>query len=647
MQLGDKPTIRQRLRYRFDQSMARGISALVGYLAVATLLLIGLFVAVVMIGGFAPESQTGDRPGLIRQIFNNTLHAIDPGTVANDNGKWPFLLAMLLLTLGGLMIVSALIGVLANGLDNRLEELRKGRSFVIESNHTLILGWSDTIFTILSELVIANASEKDPVVVILANKDKVEMEDAIRDKVRHLDGTRVVCRSGHPIDLTDLHIANPLQARSIVVLAPEDEADADSQVIKVLLALLRGPMSRACNGNPPYKIVAEIQDPSNMEAARLVGRDDAVLIDKSETIARLLAHSSRQAGISIVYTELLDFDGDEVYFRADPALVGKTFGEALFAYADCCVIGLAFGDGTMKVNPPMDRVIAAEDKLIAIAEDDTALNAAVEVTAPVEEGAIVAEPRRPPSPQRCLLLGWNHRGTHVIRELDGYLTDGSEVHVANEIAASGAEVERLQGELKSLTVTHEQANTTDRAVLEGLDPVSFDSAIVLCYSDDYDHQSADARTLVTLLHLRDISDKADAGPDGGVSIVSEMLDDRNRELAEVTHVNDVIVSDKVISLMLAQLAENAALNAVFSDMFQVDGSEIYLRGAEHYATAGAEVSFATLVEAARRRDEVAIGYSHGALRDDAASGYGVVVNPPKAERFTVAAGDRVVVLAED
>ena len=110
---------------------------------------------------------------------------------------------MLLVTLGGLFVVSALIGVIATGLDSRIEELRKGRSVVLEEDHTLILGWSDTVFTILSELEIANESRKKPSAVVLAERDKVEMDDLIREKVRP-KRTRVISRSGSPIDLGDL-----------------------------------------------------------------------------------------------------------------------------------------------------------------------------------------------------------------------------------------------------------------------------------------------------------------------------------------------------------------------------------------------------------------------------------------------------------
>ena len=58
--------------------------------------------------------------------------------------------------------------------------------------------------------------------------------------------------------------------------------------------------------------------------------------------------------------------------------------------------------------------------------------------------------------------------------------------------------------------TCRQGDTTDRATLDALEPQRFDHVIVLCYSDALDAQRADARTLVTLLHLRDIADRRDA-----------------------------------------------------------------------------------------------------------------------------------------
>ena len=165
---------------------------------------------------------------------------------------------------------------------------------------------------------------------------------------------------------------------------------------------------------------------------------------------------------------------------------------------------------------------------------------------------------------------------------------------------------------------------------------------MLSYSDGLEPQEADARTLITLLHLRDMAERQGRN----FSIVTEMLDVRNRDLAEVTRADDFIVSDKLIGLMLSQISERKQLAAVFADLFDPEGAEIYLKPAEDYVEPGRPVTFYTALEAARRREEVAIGYRVDADANNADQSYGVHVNPRKSESITLTAADSLIVLAE-
>lgn len=167
--------------------------------------------------------------------------------------------------------------------------------------------------------------------------------------------------------------------------------------------------------------------------------------------------------------------------------------------------------------------------------------------------------------------------------------------------------------------------------------------VVLSYSDELEVQEADALTLMSLLPLRDTAQRNGYE----LSIVSEMLDLRNRELAEITQADDFIVSDALVSLMLAQVAENKQLNAVFADLFDPEGSEVYLKPAAGYVQLGVPVTFYTVVEAARRRNEVAIGYREKAKANSAEQQYGVTLNPPKSRQIAFDAKDSIVVLAEE
>ena len=183
---------------------------------------------------------------------------------------------------------------------------------------------------------------------------------------------------------------------------------------------------------------------------------------------------------------------------------------------------------------------------------------------------------------------------------------------------------------------------TDRRVLDGLGVADYDHVIVLGDPAGSDPNATDAKTLVTLLHLREISERSG----GRFSIVSEMLDVRNRELAEVTGADDFIVSDHLASLMMCQVSENRDLSTVFEGLISAEGSELYLRPATDYVKPGVPLNFYTVVEAARRRGEVAVGYRLAAKTADPAASYGVYLNPEKSRRVTFSGHDRLIVLAE-
>ena len=172
--------------------------------------------------------------------------------------------------------------------------------------------------------------------------------------------------------------------------------------------------------------------------------------------------------------------------------------------------------------------------------------------------------------------------------------------------------------------------------------MEYDHVIVLAASG-LETQEADARTLVTLLHLRNIV-SYDETP---FSIVSEMLDLRNRELAEVAQVDDFIVSEHLVSLMLAQLSEDENLFDVFQYIFDPEGAEIYLKPIADYIETGHPVTFYTVVEAACRRGETALGYRVTAEANNAEKDYGVHTNPKKSEKVIFAPDDKIIVVAEE
>ncbi|MCL4268998.1 MAG: NAD-binding protein [Anaerolineales bacterium] len=630
-----KPTFQQRFQYWFDNFMSRGTVALIGGLAVLSLVIIFIAAAIIRIGSIAMDGESA--PSFGEAAWMSLMRTLDAGTMGGDTGPG-FRFVMLLVTIGGIFIVSTLIGILSNGLEERIENLRKGRSLVLENDHTLILGWTPQIFTVISELVLANESRKSgAVIVVLAEQDKVDMEDAIKERIADPKNTRIICRSGSPMDMNDLEIVSPHTARSIIVLA--DGGDPDTHVIKAILAITNNPNRRS----EPYHIVTQIRDPKNLDVVKLLSEKDIVQpILTTDLIARVVAQTSRQSGLSIVYTELMNFGGDEIYFKQEPNLSGKTYGEALLAYETSTLMGVRKADGTIMMSPSMDSRIESGDQIFAIAEDDDKITLANLPRIPLEESLIhPSENGTKPKPERGLILGWNRSGSTIVRELDNYVAKGSQLTIVSQVYDLEGQLKREIGKLANQKLTVIEGDIRDRALLEKLQVTEYDHVIVLAYSH-LDVQEADAITLVTLLHLRDIAEK-DETP---FSIISEMLDLRNRELAEAAKVDDFIVSDHLISLMLAQLSENAELMDVFTDIFDPEGAEVYLKPISDYVAVGQPVNFYTVVEAAKRRGETAMGYRLMSESHDAEKAYGVHTNPKKSERVIFKPEDKLIVISE-
>lgn len=628
---------RDHLRYRFENTLSRGAIAIIGWLALCSLAIV--VVAAIGLGLFhvtADPTDPASSFGFVEGGWQSLMHAIDAGNLAGDQG-WGLRLLMLAVTIGGIFIVSMLIGTITSGLESRLSELRKGRSRVIEKNHTLILGWSTKVYSIIGELIIANENQKKPRIVILADRDKVDMEDDIRSKFPSTGRTVVICRSGDPLDLDDLAVVDPHSARSIIILAPEND-NPDIHVIKSVMAVTNNPERKS----EPYHIVAEIRDARNLEAAELVGGDEAIFVQGEDLIARVTAQTCRQSGLSVVYTELLDFDGAEIYFKEEPALVGRSYREALAAYDESTVMGLMRADGDVTINPPMDTQIGSGDQIIAISEDDDTLVLSKDPPITPDRRAIVHGSKLEAHPERTLLLGWNEKAEAIVQELDHYVAPGSEVVVLCQREGAREALVAMSKRLTRQKLRFADGAITDRRTLDALKVEDFDHIILLSYTQ-LPVQEADAQTLIALLHLRNIAQAR--GID--MSIVSEMMDIRNRALAQVAQADDFIVSDKLASLMLSQLSENKSLDKVFRQLFNADGSEIYIRPIGQYVRPGVEVDFHTLIESAAQRGETALGYRLAAQKNDPSKGYGVKVNPVKSAKLTFSVEDQIIVLAED
>lgn len=618
-------SFKTKFRYRFDAALSRGPAVVIAWLGLITLAIV--IVSSLILTIFSLDGVHGDpRVGFWEDFWQSILRLLDPGTFSGDAG-WFTRVVMLLVTLSGVFIAGSLIGVISNGIDQRVEDLRKGRSTVLESDHTVILGWSERVPPIVSELVIANESRRRAAVVILADSDKPEMEDTLKDAIDDTKTTKIVCRTGDPWSLESLELANIAGARSVVIVGADD-ASAVKTVLAVKAHQQTAPAGQAFTGC----LVVEVEAAETATSLRSLFGDQLVTVRSTDVVAELTAQACRQRGLSEVFREFLDFDGDEFYIEAFPNLVGKTYAETQLAFDRCAIVGVLSAAGTVTLNPPATSVFGAGDQLIGIAEDDSLF---VPTPGGVRASVVATEPRAVAAEvRRIVIAGWSRIGPRVVQELDEFLEAGTRVDVLIDPDKVDVTQARESVQTRNLSVNFEEVVGGPEAVVTYAARQPFHEAIVLGYRDAMSIHDADARTLLTLVGFRQVKQDASIGD---VRIVAEVLDQRNARLAQASGVDDFIVSDELTSLMLAQLSERAELIQVFDDLFDREGCAVELRPAPWYGSAAAQ-TFGDIVATASSLGVSAIGYL-------AAETGKVILNPSKSDALRLDRDDFVVVIA--
>ncbi|MER7729176.1 NAD-binding lipoprotein [Streptomyces sp. NPDC096323] len=605
------------------------MTALIGWLAVACLaVVVPVSALLVWTDDRAPDTVSAKTAAVWRSVGQTLRLGGEVGTPMR-------VVLSVLLALMALFYASTIVGLITTAITEELVALRRGHSTVLESGHTVVLGWSEQIFTVVAELVAADANQRRGAVAVLADRDVTEMEERLRSEVGDTGRTRIVCRNGRPTDPAALARVSPGTA-NVVLILPRDRPDEDAEIVKNLLAL-RTTVGAGCG----VRTVAVVRDARYRLAAQLAAGPGAVVLEIDEITARLVAQCARQPGLSLVYQELLDFAGDEFYVVDAPARTGRVLAEVARACPESSVVGVVRADGALRLNPPAASVLRPGERLVVIARDDDT-TVFTEEPAAFDESVMVSRAPAATQPERVLLLGWNRRAPHIVGHLCAHAAAASVLHVvahggedlATEVRDAAAQA------APALTVTFGRGDPTLPGTVNGLDLSGHDCVIVLGPDHGPGRDSPDDRTLVTLLLLRD-RERTSGVP---VRVVTEMTDDRNRVLAPAGVGADFIVSGKLVGLLMAQISQNRHLAGLFGELLAPQGNAIHLKPAGDYIRPGQRASFATVVEAASRRGECALGYrSRGP--EWMGADHEVRVNPAKAEVRYWNADDEVIVLA--
>jgi Trk K+ transport system NAD-binding subunit len=552
-------------------------------------------------------------------------HVIDPGYLFGNEGAEPagFLLIMTMATFWGILVYSLIISFVSSSFFRKLEELRSGRSPIVEMNHTVILGFNETVAIMLQELTESNLNATREVVVILSDEDPSTVLESVYEVVTKTKQTKVIVRRGSVARKEDLEMVAIGHSKSVIIASQNDIS-----TIKIILALKQS--SFFAKGNKTHA-VCMIKEYNNVQVVNEISLGKIEVIYLAQLKSKVFARSCLHPGLSSIYKNIFSFVGEEIYFDHQDAFIGKTFQELMLTLEGGSIIGI-MRKGKSILNPAMDFVYKQGDQAIIIAND----NGVYSIT-PNEQKDFSSIFKKDPyinTGRKILTIGYNRNVAYVLRDMELYVGENSVLHmiVPNEHNKEKLLFKYPKPKFSEFSVT--VGETYKYELLKDLNLLNYDT-IAIFANKDVSEESADAETLLTLLHLDTLRKKQKVDP----SIVLEIEEPENSDALEYIRVDDFLISNLLVSKIMTQISQNRNLNSVIQELVSEEGNEFYLKRINAYVPVNQSLPFYALIQAAQLRNEVVVGYKR--------FGKEVILNPSKFETFTFNDKDRLVLVARN
>lgn len=601
-----KYSLKQRMQFRFDRIMSKGVASKIGLLIVITLifiLIMGILAAIIL----------GDLHGLLPWTSWKTLmYTLDPGNLDGAEGRHLYIAMMLVATLYGLFFTAVLIGLINDAISQKMDSLARAKGAVIAEGHTVILGFNESTFVILYELIEANLNQKEKqAVVIMDDVDPIEMREQVNAFIKqnkHSKNTRIYCRNGSIYDREDLEKCSVLTSRSIII-----NTQNDFDTTKAILAC-----TSILNEHPEDSdsyTVAVVYDAKNEDAAQIAGcdgreNDRLVMLPLQKTLARIAVHTSRQPGISKVFTEVFSYDDNEFYILDKDdcfdRLYGKTITQINLMLKAAIAIGVYNEQNGIVIDDPEKVTFEKGDKLILLQDDDDPLVTEETEFSPQSFEGITMKPAEK---CKCLVIRARPITNDVLIEQPNYFSPGSSVILAGEKQNLdeylSPDVRKVFEDTNIDFVVREVENLhTKKCIDELMQQYLPNYVLILSGVVTPDEMEAeDEETIKILLYLREFQRVT-----GHKFFVTSQLNSvKNQKLANVTGTDDFIISRHIAALLMTQISQTRELRQLFDVLLESEGYELYMEKASGFVPTGTPVDIYTAINAASKQQRILVG----------------------------------------
>ncbi len=635
-----------RLKYFLERVLQRGIWHQV-------LVMAALVVLVAMLGGVTVWFFTTEFETLGAAVWWSFLRLTDPGYLGDDEGALMRTVSTIVTVLGYVLFMGSLIAIMTQWLARTMRQLESGTTPIAINGHILILGWTNRTPEIIEQVVFSRGRLKRFLrkqgtgslkIVVLAESVTLELTQQLRERIgRHATTAHVIFRSGSSLKIEHLRRVDLGHSAAVIVPGADFEVGGwelgDTRVIKTLMSITRF-IEKSENPIEP-SVVAELFDSAKIPIARSTMSADLEIIASGNVIGGMIAQAIRNPGLSRVYDHLFSrAEPESLYLRSWPEFAGRSLFEIRPLFKVAIPIGVvrntAEGSRHSMLNVPGLK-IEADDLIVFVAPDFEScmpIRGADDFATELQQGVFPIKPQT----HRILILGWSHKIFSLVEEFHGFAAESFTIDIFSRVseAARQRAFAEIDFESERIAITHLVGDYTVAATLRKLKFDSYDSLVFMA-SDNMDTaEQADARTVLAYVLTKDLLRRSAKTP----QLLLELMDGENAHLFDDESA-ETIISPRVLSHLLAQIAMRRELAVVYNELFGPRGADIVFRSIEDYdGSAGA--SFSLLQESGARQGEIVLGYLKGNYESGTT---GVALCVPRGSAVQLSPDDKLIVLA--
>lgn len=550
-------SLKNRFQYWFDNRIAKGSLSFIIILFAAAILLALFIGGLLLLFGYNVDDKISHTFwNSVSTMINSEMPYFEEGS-----GTFGSITLTTILAIVGLLFTSVLIGFFSSSFEEKIVQLKRGNSLVLEKDHIVILGFYPGEYTLIQQLILA-AAEKKTCIVVGGDMERDDMEQDLKDNIEEIPkNINLICRKVDITDPTSIEKCSIQTCRTVIV-SPTDDFTTVKAVLAVSALLeklhVTGKQINAIVSRNEYRFPPSLAETHNI-----------CTLQTNDIIAKMVAHSCTQTGLSETFREIFNYEGCEFYPVEIEGSTGLTFEDLMTRINHATPAGV-YRDGKMILNPGADFVIEEGDRIVVFAEDreKARLEEAKELSAKSE---IPIDADYSEKATGVVIFGFNETLPLVLRELPEHV---------NKVSLIGQTLpETVLKKLKSIAERREfQLNIypdkpeTDEELLQIADLTEH---IIILNNHDMDPEEADMEVIFLLLNLRDIRSRNHLR----FNITVEMRKEHSHRLVGDGDNTDFLVSSSMSSLFLAQLAESPELISAFREILSNRGNELYLKNA--------------------------------------------------------------------